>query len=291
VSLEASEVDAVCTKSRTAKKVLHIAAFGRFRNFNKRSCVLSFCAGMESLQLYTPALDNAFNNLINAIKGLTDTLSRGSTNPYLTPPQTPGRVRHINASEVVVTSPYFTRNASGKRDRSPSPPPRKRKSRKAITASVRRGKKVLDAVELPVTSPYFPPTPESEKVLSTPARRCKRSKGLDVVTSAYFTGDAEVASELGPSKPKRRKRTITVVDAPVIPIIEPPECWWETETLPVKDAISLGHFKAQSVLYYQLWLARPVLIQGTQTVLLPPISLTSSTQKMFLMIHGNCSSP
>jgi hypothetical protein len=243
---------------------------------------------MESLQLYTPALDNAFNNLINAIKGLTDTLSRGSTSPYLTPPQTPGRVRHLNASEVVVTSPYFTRNTTGKRDRSPSPPPRKKKSRKAVTASVRRGQKVLDAVDIPVTSPYFPPTPESEKVLSTPARRRKRSKELDVVTSAYFTGGAEAASELGPSKPKRRKRTVTVVEAPVIPVIEPPERWWETDTLPVKDAISLAHFKAHSVLYYQLWLARPVLIQGTQPILLPPHIADMFSQNAFLIIHGNC---
>ena len=223
--------------------------------------------------MYTPALDNAFNNLINTIKGLTDTLSGGSTGQYLTPPQTPRK----DASKVVVTSPYFTRNTTGKRirNRSPSPLPRKKKKSK----TVRRDQKVLvDAVEISVISPYFPPTPEGESI---PARGRKREKELDVVASAYLSGSAEVAKELSPSKPKRHKRTIAVVEAPVIPVIEPPERWWETEKLPVKDAISLAHFKAHSVLYYHLWLARPVLIQGTQPILLPHISLTCSPRTRF----------
>jgi len=237
-----------------------------------------------SLQLFTPALNNAFDNLINGIKDLTDTLSSDSGAPYLTPPQTPGK-SHRNASRNVVTSPYFTRNVMRKRDRSLSPPSRKKKSRKVADISTSAPVlRAIDAVKIPVTSPYFPLTPENEKVLKTPVRGRKGSN-KHILASPYFVASTEGTSDIGPSQPKRRrKRTAAVIEEPIIPTIEPPERWWETEALPVRDTISFTHFQTHSFLYYQLWLAKPVLIQGTYLsiiTLLALILLTSLPRTRF----------
>jgi hypothetical protein len=223
-----------------------------------------------TFQLYTPALNNALDNLIKGVKDLTNSLSTGNMSPYLTPPQTPGKSCK-NASEVAVTSPYFTRKATRKRDRSPSPLPRKKKPRKSVdissTSLAQRRQQVVDTVEIPITSPYFLPTPQSENAPTTPVR-CGKD-GM-VMSSPYFSGTAQVA---GPTQPKRRrKKTAPVVDVEqILPVIDPPEFWWKTERLPVKDALSFIHFRRHSVQYYQLWLAKPVLIQGTHVTPLFPL--------------------
>ena len=215
--------------------------------------------------LYASAMETALDNLIKGVRNLSESLSNIAS--YPTPPQTPPK-SHKNASEVAVTvtSPYFTHNITRKRARSSSPPTRRKKSKKstetgAFTTPTRRRKEGVDALRISVTSPYFPSTPNSSAVPSTPARRRKREKRT--VASPYFAASAQAMDDVDLSTSQRgRKRTKTVIEEPIIPVIDPPELWWETEALPVKDPISFVHFRAHSLLYYQLWLAKPILIQG-----------------------------
>ena len=206
-------------------------------------------SSVNAMSLYTPALDSAFNNLIQRIQNLTECLSSASAAlPQSQKPRPGGK----DASKVIATSPYFALETTRKRARSPSPVPRKKKkSRKKVDAC---------RVDIPVvTSPYFAPTPTKEELPSTPARGRKRDKLQKTVTSPYFSGNSQGANDLV-SRP--RKRAKTIVDVPVLPVIDPPARWWKKEPLPVKDSRSFARFRAHSSLYYQLWLAKPRLIQG-----------------------------
>lgn len=94
------------------------------------------------------------------------------------------------------------------------------------------------------TSPYFLRTAYSTEPPGAPTRRRKR-----------------LSSPIGSSARMCRKQTINVIGE-ILSIIEPPKLWWTVEGLPAKDAVSIAHFRAHPRLYYQLWLAKPTLIQG-----------------------------
>ena len=73
-----------------------------------------------------------------------------------------------------------------------------------------------------------------------------------------------------------------------LPTIEPPNEWWAMEPSPVTDSRSIAVIRANSTLYYNLWLAKPDLIQGlflSSTLLF--IYLSWSPQNKYPTIHGN----
>lgn len=118
-----------------------------------------------------------------------------------------------------------------------------------------------------VTSPYFTNVQKRRRspatVAKTPARRNKRNRKAEgtLITSPYFN----TKEDAGPSNPRRRQPVSIAVDG-VLPVIEAPDLWWEADTIPAKDSLSVIRYQRHSLLYYALWLVKPTLIQGTSSI-------------------------
>lgn len=202
------------------------------------------------------ALTNTLDNLIHGLRNLTESLNEART-AYLIP--TPAR-----RPQALVTSRYFT-NAR-KRSRSPQWP----SSRKRVRVSDEDShatliqtwyREVTFAVEIPVGT-------SSAILPKTPARRNKRDRKTraKIVTSPYFTVKESAGStKADPNTPKRRRQPVSIA-TDVLPVIDAPNLWWEADTVPA-DIQSVARYKRDSLLYYSLWLAKPILIQGTSSTL------------------------
>lgn len=139
-----------------------------------------------------------------------------------------------------------------------------------------------------VTSHYWPPqadaTPADPQPI-VPAPPNKRKKQiqllveetkptLPVVTSHYFPVASEPVTvssapvTVTPMTVTVKKKThslrvpLTLAAEMTLPAIEAPELWWEADTIAVTRKRTIARFKSNPVLYYNIWNAKPTLVQG-----------------------------
>ena len=128
----------------------------------------------------------------------------------------------------------------------------------------------------------------SEEIPARPTVICgqcspDRAQTLDSV-------DRRVVSPYFRKQRTSRPRTVKKLAEPPVqlPTIEPPNEWWAMEPSPVMDSRSIAVIRANSKLYYNLWLAKPDLIQGLFLFLtLLFIYLSWSLQNKYPTIPGN----
>lgn len=203
----------------------------------------------------------ASEQLIYCIQGLTESLSNGNASISSLHP-CPLRSDEQNVTESVEDrplSPNKNRKQAGTHWQSLIPETKK-SGQNPTTPRAPRPQKTGDPI---TTSPYFLQTPKGTELVGTPARRKRGALSIEdsSVASPCFTDSRR--EQNGSLLKRRRKSATKIVEGEVLPVINPPEFWWEVQELSVKDAVSFTHFRTHSRLYYQLWLAKPTLIQGS----------------------------
>ena len=83
-----------------------------------------------------------------------------------------------------------------------------------------------------------------------------------LVLSPYFHNLLPTSASGTEQRTARSSVKILNQQAVQLPTIEPPNEWWAMEPSPVTNTKSITVFRENSALYYNLWLAKPILIQG-----------------------------
>ena len=83
------------------------------------------------------------------------------------------------------------------------------------------------------------------------------------------------------------RRQHTARSRSVKELAKPPNGWWAMEPSPVTDSKSIAVIRANSALYYNLWLAKPDLIQGLFLFSTLLFICLSWSQNKYPTIHGN----